>query len=76
LDSVLEAIYAAYGSGRDDVAGADSRRKGLAVEAISLDWLLLRLMPAEPRAKGLLALVPHCEPRRNARRVTVRALSV
>jgi RNA polymerase sigma-70 factor (ECF subfamily) len=30
LDSVLEAIYAAYGSGWDDVAGADPRRKGLA----------------------------------------------
>ena len=30
LDAVLEAIYAAYGSGWDDVAGADPRRKGLA----------------------------------------------
>jgi RNA polymerase sigma-70 factor (ECF subfamily) len=68
LDSVLEAIYAAYGSGWDDVAGADARRKGLAAEAISLGRLLVQLMPAEPEAKGLLALMLHCEARRNARR--------
>ena len=68
LDAVLEALYAAYGSGWDDVAGADSRRKGLASEAISLGRLLVQLMPAEPEAKGLLALMLHCEARRNARR--------
>jgi RNA polymerase sigma-70 factor (ECF subfamily) len=68
LDSVLEAIYAAYGSGWDDIAGADARRKGLAAEAISLGRLLVQLMPAEPEAKGLLALMLHCEARRNARR--------
>ncbi|MBV8731060.1 MAG: RNA polymerase subunit sigma-70 [Acidobacteriia bacterium] len=68
LDAVLEAIYAAYGSGWDDVAGADSRRKGLATEAISLGRLLVQLMPEEPEAKGLLALMLHCEARRNARR--------
>jgi predicted RNA polymerase sigma factor len=43
LDSVLEAIYAAYGSAWDDVAGADARRKGLAAEAITLGRLLVRL---------------------------------
>lgn len=68
LDAVLQAIYAAYGSGWDDVAGADPRRKGLAVEAIDLGRLLLRLMPAEPEAMGLLALMLHCEARRDARR--------
>src|SRR5206468_6788406 len=30
VEAVLEAIYAAYGSGWEDVAGADSRRRGLA----------------------------------------------
>ena len=45
LDAVLEAIYAAYGSGWDDVAGADARRKGLAAEALYLGRLLLHLMP-------------------------------
>ena len=68
LDAVLEAIYAAYGSGWDDVAGADPRRKGLAQEAIDLGRLLLRLMPAEPEAQGLLALMLYCESRRDARR--------
>ena len=68
LDAVLEAIYAAYGSGWDDLAGADLRRKGLATEALGLGRLLLGLMPAEPEAKGLLALMLHCEARRQARR--------
>jgi RNA polymerase sigma-70 factor (ECF subfamily) len=70
LDSVLEAIYAAYGSGWDDVAGADARRKGLGAEAISLGRLLVQLMPDEPEAKGLLALMLHCDARRNARRTS------
>jgi predicted RNA polymerase sigma factor len=69
LDAVLEAIYAAYGSGWDDVAGADPRRKGLAVEALDLGRLLLRLMPGEPEVQGLLALMLHCEARRDARRI-------
>jgi predicted RNA polymerase sigma factor len=68
LDAVLEAIYAAYGSGWDDVAGADQRRKGLAKEAIDLGTLLLQLMPGEPEVHGLLALMLHCEARRDARR--------
>jgi len=68
LDAVLEAIYAAYGSGWDDVAGADPRRKGLAVEALELGALLMRLLPEEPEALGLSALMLYCESRRNARR--------
>jgi len=68
LDAVLDAIYAAYGSGWDDVAGADQRRKGLAKEAIDLGMLLLHLMPGEPEVHGLLALMLHCEARRDARR--------
>ena len=68
LDAVLEAIYAAYGSGWDYVTGADPRRKGLALEAIELGRLLLRLLPGEPEAQGLLSLMLHCEARRAARR--------
>jgi predicted RNA polymerase sigma factor len=68
LDAVLEAIYATYGSGWDDVAGADPRRQGLAAEAIDLGRLLLRLMPSEPEVNGLMALMLHCEARRDARR--------
>jgi RNA polymerase sigma-70 factor (ECF subfamily) len=68
LDSVLEAIYAAYGSGWEDVAGADPRRRGLAEEAIWLGRVVARLLPDEPEAQGLLSLMLHCEARRAARR--------
>jgi predicted RNA polymerase sigma factor len=68
LDAVLGAIYAAYGSGWDDVAGADPRLKGLAEEAIEMGRLLARLMPSQPEALGVLALMLHCEARRDARR--------
>jgi len=68
LAAVLQAIYAAYGSGWDDVAGADVRRRGLAAEAIHLGRLLSRLLSDEPETLGLLALMLHCEARREARR--------
>jgi len=67
LDAVLEAIYATYGTGWDDVAGADAHRKGLAEEAITLARLLLHQLPAEPEVRGLLALMLYCEARRGAR---------
>src|SRR5262249_60233969 len=66
--AVLEAIYAAFGSGWDDVAGADPRRRGLADEAIWLGRLVTRLLPGEAEALGLLALMLHCGARRPARR--------
>ncbi|MHB2167076.1 RNA polymerase sigma factor [Alsobacter sp. R-9] len=68
LAAVLEAVYAAYGTGWDDVSGSDPRRAGLAGEAIDLARLLVDLLPGEPEALGLLALVLHCEARRDARR--------
>jgi predicted RNA polymerase sigma factor len=68
LDSVLDAIYATYGTGWEDVAGADPRRRALAEEAIWLGRLVVALLPDEPEAGGLLALMLHCEARRPARR--------
>jgi predicted RNA polymerase sigma factor len=68
VDAVLDAIYAAYGSGWDDVAGADPRTRGLAQEAIDLGRLLVQLMPSQPEPLGLLSLMLHCEARRGARR--------
>ena len=68
LEAVLQAIYAAYDSGWEDVAGADPRRQGLAEEAIWLGRLVTRLLPDEPEGRGLLALMLHCEARRGARR--------
>jgi predicted RNA polymerase sigma factor len=68
LDAVLEAIYAAFGIGWDDMAGVDQRGRDLAEEAIWLARVLLQLMPREAEVHGLLALMLHCEARRAARR--------
>lgn len=68
LEAVLEAIYAAFGIGWDDMAGVDQWGRDLAEEAIWLARVLLQLMPDEPEACGLLALMLHCEARRAARR--------
>ncbi|HEU4368415.1 MAG TPA: DUF6596 domain-containing protein [Methylomirabilota bacterium] len=68
LEAVLEAVYAAYGTSWDDVAGADAKLRGLADEALWLARVLVRLLPEEPEARGLLALMLHCESRRPARR--------
>jgi predicted RNA polymerase sigma factor len=70
LDAVLEAIYAAFGIGWDDMAGVDQRGRDLAEEAIWLAQVLLHLMPSEAEVRGLLALMLHCEARRPARRGT------
>jgi predicted RNA polymerase sigma factor len=63
---VLNAIYAAYGSGWEG-AGVDPRAQGLTAEAIWLARVLHALMPA-PEVRGLLSLMLHCEARRDARR--------
>jgi len=63
LEAVLDAIYAAYGIGWDGEGGA-----GLAEEAIWLARVLVQKLPDEPEARGLLALLLHCEARRAARR--------
>jgi RNA polymerase sigma-70 factor (ECF subfamily) len=68
LDAVLEAIYAAFGIGWDDMGGADQRGRELAEEAMWLARVLLQLMPGEAEVRGLLALMLHCEARRSARR--------
>jgi RNA polymerase sigma-70 factor (ECF subfamily) len=68
LFAVLEAIYAAYGSGWDDVAGRAAASRGLTDEAIWLARLTVRLLPEEPEARGLLALMLYAEARVNARR--------
>lgn len=63
LYDVLNAIYAAYGSDWDSTGPS-----GLSEEAIYLARLLASLLPAEPEALGLLALLLYCEARRPARR--------
>jgi RNA polymerase sigma-70 factor (ECF subfamily) len=68
LDAVLAAIYATFAEGWVDAAGADTRRRNLATEGIWLGRLIVSLMPAEPEARGLLAMMLYAEARRPARR--------
>jgi RNA polymerase sigma-70 factor (ECF subfamily) len=68
LDSVLDAIYAVFAEGWIDPAGTDIARRDLAEEAIFLGRLVAALLPEEPEALGLLALMLHAEARRGARR--------
>jgi predicted RNA polymerase sigma factor len=70
LDAVLEAIYAAYGLGRDEWAGVDSGANGLAGEAIWLARVVLERFPGEPEVRGLLALMLFDDARRAARRTS------
>ncbi len=68
LDAVLEAIYAGFGIGWEEMADFDQRGRDLAEEAIWLGRVLLQQMPTEAEVRGLLALMLHCEARRRARR--------
>jgi RNA polymerase sigma-70 factor (ECF subfamily) len=68
IEAVLDAIYAAYGSGWDSETYAGNKHAGLAGEAIDLGRLLLHLMPHEPEVQGLLALMLFSASRRSARR--------
>jgi predicted RNA polymerase sigma factor len=68
LDTVLDAIYAAFAEGWTDPGGTDVARRDLTEEAIFLASLVAELLPEEPEALGLLALMLHAEARRGARR--------
>ncbi len=73
LRDVLDGIYAAYGTGWDDVDGADALPRGLTTEAIDLGRILCQLMPGDPEPLGLLALMLFCEARTAARRTEAGA---
>jgi RNA polymerase sigma-70 factor (ECF subfamily) len=66
LDAVLEAIYAAYSKGWAENGGEGGAV--LAEESIWLARLVVSLLPEEPEAKGMLALMLYAEARRAARR--------
>jgi len=68
LDTVLNAIYAAFSEGWTDPTGADAARRDLTEETLFLSRLVVTLLPNEPEALGLLALMLHAEARRRARR--------
>jgi RNA polymerase sigma-70 factor (ECF subfamily) len=68
LGAVLDAIYAAFSEGWTDSGGTDIARRDLAEEALFLGQLVTQLLPDEPEALGLLALMLYVEARRPARR--------
>jgi RNA polymerase sigma-70 factor, ECF subfamily len=67
LSFVLDAIYAAYTTGWESLPDTASTHHALATDAIALGRVVAQLMPDEPEAAGLLALMLHCEARREAR---------
>jgi len=66
LGAVLDAIYAAYSKGWNEIG--DTGVPEIADEAIWLGRLVVSLLPDEPEAKGMLALMLYAEARRPARR--------
>jgi RNA polymerase sigma-70 factor (ECF subfamily) len=67
LRAVLTVVYLIFNEGHSASAGDDLVREDLCAEAIRLARLLVELMPDEPEAVGLLALLLLTESRRPAR---------
>jgi RNA polymerase sigma-70 factor, ECF subfamily len=65
--AVLGVIYLLFNEGYSATGGADLVRRGLTAEAIRLARVLVALMPDEPEAQGLLALMLLHDARRDAR---------
>lgn len=63
LPSVLAVLYLIFNQGYDDENGA----RGLTAEGIHLARVLVRLLPTEPEARGLLGLMLLLEARREHR---------
>ncbi|WP_266159382.1 RNA polymerase sigma factor [Dyella silvatica] len=70
LDTVLQAIYAAFAEGWSDPEGGDAARRDLTEEALFLARLVSELLPQQAETLGLLALMLHAEARRGVRRTT------
>jgi RNA polymerase sigma-70 factor (ECF subfamily) len=64
---VLGVLYLLFNEGYSATAGADLVRQNLCAEAIRLARVLVTLMPDEPEAAGLLALMLLHDARRSAR---------
>lgn len=67
ISFVLDAIYSAYTTGWESLMEPSSTHRALAGDAIGIGKTLVQLMPSEPEAHGLLALMLHCEARSAAR---------
>ncbi len=67
LGGVLKVLYLVYNEGYVASSGDDVVRRELSAEAIRLARLLVSLLPDEPEAAGLLALMLLHDARREAR---------
>ena len=68
LDAVLDAIYACFSDGWADATGSEPARREHSGEAIWLGQLVAGMLPQEPEALSLLALMLFADSRRGARR--------
>ncbi len=67
LDGVLQVLYLVFNEGYGASSGESLVRRELCAEAIRLARVLVALMPDEPEAVGLLALMLLHDARRDAR---------
>lgn len=67
LGAVLAVVYLVFNEGYAARGGEELVRRELCAEAVRLGRLLVALMPDEPEARGLLALMLLTESRRPAR---------
>jgi RNA polymerase sigma-70 factor (ECF subfamily) len=67
LDAVLRVIYLVFNEGYDASEGEGLIRRELCAEAIRLARIVAELMPEEPEAQGLLALLLLTDARRPSR---------
>jgi RNA polymerase sigma-70 factor (ECF subfamily) len=74
LEPVLAVVYLIFNEGYTATSGPDLVRNDLCAQAVRLGRLLVGLLPEEPEALGLLALMLLTESRRAARTGTDGAL--